>query len=96
MEVIINVNKQMGGYTFGLIPESKWAIEEVYGVTTSPNIFVAYDVKTNFKQYHAAISKHIIPFMLGLDSEQLSKVTARLINVQTKEELLTQKYDEEK
>ena len=66
MEAIkINVNKQMDGYTFSLLPSVRQLIK-----SWSPNfhpanaIFVAYDIKSDYKYNYG-----IYTTLLGIDNQ---------------------------
>ena len=88
-EVIIGVNKQFSGYTFGLSSLQRKALIDEFGSTPSPNLFISYTPKEGLVPYQDAIKEHIVPFLLGMKKEQLKGLIVKLINIQTEEELLT-------
>ena len=89
-EVIINVNRQFSGYTFALSALQRKALEEEFGVSPSPSLFISYDTKTGLEPHRGKIRKFIIPFMLGLSEKQISNLIVKLRNLATNEELLIQ------
>ena len=94
-EVTIDVNKQFGGYTFGISPRQKIAITNNFGGVPSPNLFISYDTKTGLKPHKFAIKEHIIPFMLGLNKEKLTGFIVKFIQPVTREEYLTLNMSED-
>lgn len=72
MEVIrINVNKQMDGYTFSIAPSIRQMIKSWFpDAHPANNIFVAYDVKSDFEHYFDKLEHYIYPALLGVDDEE--------------------------
>jgi len=71
MEAIkINVNKQMDGYTFSIIPSIRQLIKSQFPNAHPANyIFVAYDTKSDFEIYYGKLENYICPALLGVDSQ---------------------------
>lgn len=93
METIkVNVNKTMDGLTFSLLPSLRDLIRKnVPGAMPVNSIFVSYDVKNNFDAYFDNLQKHILPALLGMDSEQIKKQNVQFIDTQTKKILYSNK-----
>ena len=66
--ILINVNKQMDGYTFSITPSIREFIRKLFpGAHPANNIFVAYDTKSNFELYYGKLESYIPPALLGID-----------------------------
>lgn len=93
METIkVNVNKTMDGLTFSLLPSLRDLIRKnVPGAMPVNSIFVSYDVKSNFDAYFENLQKHILPALLGMDSEQIKNQNVEFIDTQTKRILYSNK-----
>ncbi|HEY9003281.1 MAG TPA: hypothetical protein VIM89_18135 [Mucilaginibacter sp.] len=66
--ILINVNKQMDGYTFSITPSIREFIRKLFpGAHPANNIFVAYDTKSNFELYYGKLESYISPALLGID-----------------------------
>lgn len=70
MEVIkINVNKQMDGYAFSIAPSIRNLIKSWYpDAHPANNIFVTYDIKSDFERYYGKLEHFIYPALLGIDN----------------------------
>ena len=90
-EVVIEANKQMSGYTFGLSPLQRKALVEEYGVSSNPKLHVSY--KDDLKKHAESIRKYLVPLVLGLNEEQLKGILVKLVNVRTDQVLLTLEND---
>jgi len=72
MEAIrINVNKQLDGYTFSIGPTLRSRIKS-WSPNFRParNIFVSYDIKSDFEIYAGKIEHWIYPILLGIDDKK--------------------------
>jgi hypothetical protein len=71
MEAIrINVNKQMDGYTFSIAPSIRQLIKSWFpNAHPANNIFVAYDIKSDFEVYYGKLESYIYPALLGVDNQ---------------------------
>lgn len=81
----INVNKQLDGYTFSITPSIRERIKILFpNAHPANNIFIAYDVKSDFELYIDNIENHISPMLLGIDHNDLKKITQiEFIDTQT-------------
>ena len=72
MEAItINVNKQMDGYTFSIAPSLRQLIKRWFPNShPANNIFVAYDIKSDFELYYNKLESYIYPALLGVDNQK--------------------------
>lgn len=96
MEAIkINVNKQMDGYTFSITPSIRQMIKDWFPNShPANNIFVAYDIKSDFEVYYGKLESYIYPALLGVDSQnELQKKVNEIqfIDTQTGKVLHTHK-----
>ena len=67
----INVNKQMDGYTFSITPSIRELIKKIFpNAHPANNIFVGYDIKSDFEIYSGKLESHIYPALLGVDNEE--------------------------
>ncbi len=67
---------QGNGIVFGFMP-SDYDIFKQYFPDAKPakRIFVEYDIKSNFEQYHAQLENYIFPALVGLsDFKDLRKI----------------------
>lgn len=71
METIrINVNKQMDGYTFSILPSMRQLIKSMFPNSHPAEvIFVAYDTKSDFNLYYGELEKVIYPVILGISDQ---------------------------
>ena len=66
----INVNKQMDGYTFSIAPSIRQLIKSWFpNAHPANNIFVAYDIKSDFEVYYGKLESYIYPALLGVDNQ---------------------------
>ena len=86
MEAIkIDVNKQMDGYSFSLMPSVRILIKTLFpGSNPANGIFVAYDTKSDFENYIVNLENYIYPALLGInESDDLKKKVDKIIFVDT-------------
>ncbi len=71
MEAIrISVNKQMDGYTFSIAPSVRHLIKSWFpNAHPANNIFVSYDIKSDFELYYGKLESIIYPALLGVDNQ---------------------------
>ncbi len=68
----INVYKQLDGYNYSLLPSMRDLIKKLFpGSHPANSIFVGYDTKSDFEQYHSKLERYIYPALLGVDKEQI-------------------------
>jgi hypothetical protein len=67
----INVNKQMDGYSFSISPSIRDFIKRLFpNAHPANNIFVSYDIKSDFEIYVGTLENYIYPALLGVDSKR--------------------------
>jgi hypothetical protein len=96
MEAIeINVNKQMDGYTFSLAPSLRQLIKSWFpGSHPANNIFVAYDIKSDFEVYGRKLETYIFPALLGVeDQNDLNKKINEILFIDTHTGKVLHKYE---
>lgn len=68
--IIINVYKQMDGYTFSLPVSIRQRVKDWFPDAHPANrIFVAYDIKSDFEKYYDQLENYIYPALLGIRSD---------------------------
>lgn len=66
----INVNKQMDGYSFSITPSIREIIKKLFpNAHPANNIFVGYDMRSDFEMYYGKLENRIFPVLLGVDNE---------------------------
>lgn len=66
----INVNKQMDGYSFSITPSVRDFIKKLFpNAHPANNIFVTYDIKSDFEIYVGKLESYIYPALLGVENE---------------------------
>ncbi len=81
----INVNKQMDGYTFSIAPSVRDLIKGWFpNVHPANNIFVSYDIKSDFEVYYGKLETYIYPALLGVENQsELNKKINEITFVDT-------------
>jgi hypothetical protein len=71
MEAIkIDVNKQIDGYTFSIAPSIRELIRSWFpDAYPANNIFVSYDVKSNFERHYGKLERFIYLALLGINDQ---------------------------
>jgi hypothetical protein len=94
MEAVkINVNKQIDGYTFSILPSTRQLIKKWFpNSNPANNIFVAYDTQSNFGIYNGKLENYIYPALFGIENQddlhnKIDKVL--FVDTQTNEILRT-------
>ena len=81
---------QGDGMTFGLLPSAQRAIKKMFPDSQPPkSIFVVYDWRVDFANYHAHLEKYIFPALMGLINENDLKQFKTIEFVKTPEEVVT-------
>lgn len=63
----INVNKQLDGYVFTLLPRFRETIRQAFpGAHPANTIFVAYDTGSDFESHYNQLQQVIFPALLGV------------------------------
>jgi len=85
MEIKINVNKQMDGYTFSITPSIRQLIKSWFPDShPANNIFVAYDTKSDFELYYSKLENYIYPALLGVDNlNELNQKVDKVLFIDT-------------
>lgn len=89
MEVIINVNKQMGGYTFNIPPLSRKNFKEKYpNAQLVSTIYIESGMNPiNFENFFGPLKNKIVSMMLGLSEEDLKSIEAKFIDIRTEQRI---------
>lgn len=71
MEAIkINVNKQLDGFNFSIAPSIRELIRSLFpNARPANNIFVEYDIKSDFENSYNKIESFIYPALLGIENK---------------------------
>ena len=71
MDVIkIKVNKQLDGYNFSIAPPIRELIRQLFpNARPANNIFVEYDIKSDFENHYSQIEAFIYPALLGIEKQ---------------------------
>jgi hypothetical protein len=71
MEAIkIKVNKQLDGYNFSIAPPIRELIRRLFpNAKPANNIFVGYDIQSDFESGYSKIEAFIYPALLGVDNQ---------------------------
>jgi hypothetical protein len=86
MEAVrILVNKQMDGYSFGLLPSARDQIRSLIPDAHPANgIFVAYDIKSGFEKLIDRLENYIYPALFGVKNQaDLSEKVDEILFVDT-------------
>ncbi|MFN0213078.1 MAG: hypothetical protein ACKVT2_02380 [Saprospiraceae bacterium] len=77
--LVVTVSKLMGGYNFSLSPKVRKELSGLFpGTSQLPLIHIAYDVNSDFEEIYGKIQNHILPFLTGVETEQLSHKIQRV------------------
>ncbi|MBU6157929.1 MAG: hypothetical protein KGP35_02745 [Bacteroidetes bacterium] len=80
----INVNRQIDGYTFSIAPSIRDFIKRLFpNAHPANNIFVGYDMKSNFDDYIGKLENHIYPALLGVENNNDLKSIDEIIFIDT-------------
>ena len=81
---------QGDGMTFNLMPSDYRAIKKMFPDSQPPkSIFVVYDWRVDFANYHAHLEKYIFPALMGFMNEEDLKQFKTIEFVKTPEEQVT-------
>lgn len=73
--IIVYVNKQMGGITYGLSPMSRKNFHENFpDAHPSGSVYLNYETKSDFETYHNRVERFVLPLLLGLDEESIKQI----------------------
>ena len=81
---------QGDGMTFGFMPSTYRAIKKMFPDAQPPeSIFVVYDWRVDFANYHGNLEKYIFPALMGLKNDDDLKQFKTIEFVKTPEEVVT-------
>ncbi len=71
MEAIkINVNKQLDGFNFSISPSIRDLIRSLFpNARPANNVFVEYDIKSDFEKNYSNLEAFIYPALLGIEKQ---------------------------
>ena len=71
-QLLVNVGKQMQGYTFRLQPRSRrWIVDKFPYAPRVASVFISVDTKKDFSTVHPNIMTQVFTLLTGLDQEEL-------------------------
>ena len=71
-QLLVNVGKQMQGYTFRLQPLSRrWIVDQFPDAPRVASVFISVDTKKDFSTVHPNIMTQVFTLLTGLDQEEL-------------------------
>ena len=81
---------QGDGMTFGLMPSAQRTLKALFPDAQPPkSIFVVYDWRVDFANYHANLEKYIFPALMGLKNDDDLKQFKTIEFIKTPEEQVT-------
>ena len=81
---------QGDGMTFNLMPSVSRALKKKFPDSQPPeSIFVVYDWRVDFANYHANLERYIFPALMGLKNDEDLKQFKTIEFVKTPEEVVT-------
>lgn len=73
--IIVYVNRQMDGITYGLSPMSRKTFYENFpDAHPSGSVYLNYETKSDFETYHNRVERFVLPILLGLDEDSIKEV----------------------
>jgi hypothetical protein len=71
-QLLVNLGKQMQGYTFRLQPLSRrWIVKQFPDVPRVASVFISVDTKKDFSTVHPNIMNQVFTLLTGLNQEEL-------------------------
>ena len=91
----INVNKQIDGYNFSIAPSLRQLLKSWFpDAHPANNIFVAYDVNSDFELYYGKLESYIYPALLGISNKsELRKKTDKILFIDSHTGNVMHKYE---
>lgn len=72
-QLLVNVGKQLEGYTFRLQPRSRrWLVEQFPDDPRVASVFISVDTKQDFTHIHPNILEQVFTLLTGLEEEKLN------------------------
>ena len=88
MNITVNINKQLGGYTFSITPLTKASLKKQFPKSHPVNsVYMSDDMSADFKFYYKSFKKYLLPFLLGIDQKTLNKMEVELIDSSTNKKI---------
>ena len=88
MEVLINVNKQFGGYAFNTSPLTRKNIKDKYpNAHLVPTIFIESENNIDFGNYFGPLKTKIVAMLIGLSETDLKNIETQFIDLATKQKI---------
>lgn len=89
MNIVVNLNKQLDGYTFSLSPLERARIKERFpNVHPVASIFVNFEVKGDFEEKFGSIKKYLFPFLIGVDEKIAAEMDIELVDTATQQKIV--------
>jgi hypothetical protein len=89
-KLTIHYGIQGNGMKFGLTVRNYNLIKAIFpDAQPAKGVFVEYDMKTNFAQYHPHLERYVFPALLGLANEADLKKIKRVEFIKTPEMIVT-------
>jgi hypothetical protein len=94
-KLVIHYGIQGNGMKFGLTVRNFKIIKELFpDAQPAKGVFVEYDMRTNFAQYHPHLERYVFPALLGLANEADLKKIKHIEFVKTPEMIVTHTIDQ--
>lgn len=88
MNIVVNLNKQLEGYTFSLSPLERARIKENFpNANPVSSIYVTFELKGDFEEKFGSIKKYLFPFLLGIDEKTASEMDIELVDSATRQKV---------
>ena len=96
-KITIYYGIQGNGITFRMALDDYTAIKEQFtDAQPAKGVFVEFDIRTNFADYHPHLEKHVFPALVGLANEADLKKIGRIEFVKTPELIVTYTIEQNK
>lgn len=74
-KIIVEVGKQLDGYTFRLSPRTRTRLErELPNLPPATSLFVGFDTQGDFEKIHGPMWQQIVSILTGLSEDRLKKL----------------------
>lgn len=99
-DLVISVSQQIDGYNFSLSPKMRKEMSALFPhASLLPHIFISYESKLDFEGVYDRVEKHILPFLTGVELNELAKYFDRVVfldnDSNTRREIALNAYVEE-
>ncbi len=73
-DIVIDVGRQLDGFTFRLNPESRIKMREEFpDMSPASGVFISYENRQNFEKIGKAVWKHVAMLLTGLSDSQIDE-----------------------